>query len=93
MNATRQVTIQNHAGIHCRPSAAIIEAVKKFPDVSLTLKSAKGDIDLNSILSLLTLALQEGDKVTLVASGPQANEAVQVIGDLFEHHFDFPPQS
>lgn len=93
MSVSRKLIIQNHAGIHCRPSAAIISAAKKYPEVKLNLKGVRGDIELNSILSLLTLALQEGDSVTLTAQGKNETDALKEIGDLFEFHFDFPPQS
>jgi phosphocarrier protein HPr len=87
----RIVTIQNQAGIHCRPSSEILLTVQKFPDCSFHVESKQGSADLNSMLALLGLGLCEGDTVTIRTDGENEKEACDVISALFAFNFDFPP--
>ncbi len=88
--AEKTVTVKNRDGIHCRPSSAIMNAALEYPDTEFTIKTEKGESDLGSILSLLSLGLQRGDDVTVVTSGNQDQEACDKIAELFEFEFDFP---
>lgn len=86
------VTVENEAGIHCRPSSEILMKCQSFPNCSISVSTAKGDAELSSILSLIGLGLMKGDVVTVKAEGENEEEACRVIADLFAYHFDFPPQ-
>lgn len=90
---SRIFTIKNKAGIHCRPSSVILNAIKnEFPDhlIEVVLESGKR-AEINSILTLLSLELACGVTATLCVEGIDEDKAVQRLGDLFEQHFDFPP--
>ena len=84
------VTIQNEAGIHCRPSSEILLTVQKFPDCVIHVESKQGTIELNSMLTLLGLGLCQGDTVTIKADGKNEEEACEAISALFAFNFDFP---
>ena len=86
----KEVTVKNQDGIHCRPSSVIMTAVQKFPDCSFHLNTSKGDAELSSILSLISLGLAKGDSVVLRVEGPGEEDACEEIAGLFEYEFDFP---
>ena len=86
---TKTVTIRNKAGIHCRPSSAIMMTAEKFTGCQFSIRTAKGISELNSILDLLALGLQQGDDVEINVSGPNEEEACQKIAKLFATEFDF----
>jgi phosphotransferase system HPr (HPr) family protein len=86
----KEVTIKNSAGIHCRPSSMILAAVENFPGHEFKIDSEKGGSTLGSIMELLALGLQRGDKVKISVSGPDENEAGVKMAGLFSHEFDFP---
>ena len=90
----RLVTVRNHAGIHCRPSGVILYSIKnEFPDHSFHLITGDGtQIDVDSILALLSAALSCGTSAVLQVEGIDEDKAIKRIGDLFEHEFDFPPR-
>ncbi len=90
----RNVTIHNHAGIHCRPSSVILNTVNsEFPCHTFILTSASGDeCELNSIMGLLALGLVCGDQAQLSVEGPEEEKAADRIAELLEHEYDFPPQ-
>ena len=93
MQSTK-VTIQNAAGIHCRPASVIINTVhSEFPNHKFTVTSPEKEvIALDSILNLISLGLQCGDEILLEVEGPQEAEACEKIAGLFAFHFDFPPR-
>ena len=86
------VTVQNEAGIHCRPSSEILLAVQNFPDCIIHAESKHGNVELNSMLALLGLGLAEGDEVKIITQGENEDEACAVIAALFAFNFDFPPK-
>jgi phosphocarrier protein len=88
----KTVTVINKAGIHCRPSSAILTKKEEFPDTQISIVAKGEEIELASILGLLSLGLQYGDEVTVKTDGQNAEEACQVMADLFEYEFDFPQE-
>lgn len=93
MTGERLVTIRNKAGIHCRPSGVILNAVRdEFPDHRFRLSAPAGEIELESMLDLLSLGLARGVEARLTVEGPDPDRALKRIGDLFEYEFDFPPR-
>ncbi len=87
-----KLTINNKAGIHCRPSAAIMAAVNNYSDCDFLLSTKNGETKLESILELLSLAITYEDKVTLTTSGQEENEANLEVAELLEREFDFPTE-
>ena len=85
-----RTTVENEAGIHCRPSSEILLKRQEFPNCEITISSKKGDADLSSILSLIGLGLAQGDQVTVKADGEDEENACSIIAELFAYHFDFP---
>ena len=91
---TRNVTIRNRAGIHCRPSSVILNTVTaEFPDHKFELTSMRGEsCELNSIMGLLALCLACGEKAVLTVEGADEVNAADKIAALLEKEYDFPPQ-
>jgi len=90
----KKVKIYNKAGIHCRPSSVILTTIKTdYPDTNFTLtKDGQPPMELNSILSLISLGLHHGNEALLQVEGPNEEEACAKIASLLENEFDFPPQ-
>ena len=88
---TVKATIRNEAGIHCRPSAAIVKMAGPYPG-EITVVSESGRCDLKSIMGLLSLGLGPGEKISLKVKGPGEKEFASRLKTLFETHFDFPPR-
>lgn len=86
----RYATVRNAAGIHCRPSAVIVSAVLAYGGKVLVSCDA-GEVDLRSLLALVSLGLGEGSRVQIRVSGPDEEAFCAQMVELFERHFDFPP--
>lgn len=87
----KKAIIRNEMGIHCRPSARIVtEAIRQTGEIKVIAES--GEADLRSLLSLVSLGLQEGTEVRIQVTGGNEADVCDYFVELFETHFDFPPQ-
>ena len=82
----------NEAGIHCRPSSVIVSARREFEAAVLVQRGADA-CELGSVMDLLSLGLEQGEDVTIRATGRDEAEACACLVALFERHFDFPPRA
>ena len=82
------VTVRNKNGLHARPSSVLAETALRFKDTSISILRGDLEVDAKSIMELLLLEAACGVELTLVASGPQAREAVEELLGLFEREFD-----
>lgn len=89
----KKVVIRNRAGIHCRPSGMILNAVEKFSGTEFKLIAENGTSSMQSILELLSLGLQQGDEVLLQVKGNDEVNACETIAALLEKEFDFPQKT
>lgn len=86
--------VKNKAGIHCRPSSAILMAAMEYSqDHKMQAICPRGTSSLSSILELLSLGLQCGDEVAIKVEGPRETELGDKLVELFAHEFDFPPKT
>jgi phosphocarrier protein HPr len=86
-----KATIQNEAGIHCRPSAILVKEGIAYPGEILVTAEA-GTCTLTSALELIMLGLEPQTEVKIQVSGPDEEVFCKKLVELFETHFDFPPQ-
>jgi len=82
----REVEIRNQYGIHARPAAMLVKTASRFQsDITV----AKGDnkVSGKSIMGLMTLEAGLGVKLTIMAEGRDAEQALDAIQALFEQKF------
>lgn len=82
----REFKILNKFGIHARPAALFVKTVGQFQSDIQVVKDgnfASG----RSIMSLLTLEGYCGSTLKVSATGPDAEEALDAIGDLIKNKF------
>jgi phosphocarrier protein FPr len=75
------ILIPNPTGLHARPAAVLANVAKTFQSA---VKLQVGDRSANarSVTSLMALEVARGDKVVLVAKGPDAKQAVEKLSKL-----------
>ncbi|MFU8779663.1 MAG: HPr family phosphocarrier protein [Kiritimatiellia bacterium] len=83
--------VQNAQGIHCRPSALIVKHVGNY-DGQIRVIGERGSTSLRSIMELMTLELYPQSEVLIQVEGPDEDRVCGELVDLFETHFDFPPE-
>ncbi|WP_238174570.1 phosphoenolpyruvate--protein phosphotransferase [Kribbella kalugense] len=85
--------VGNEHGLHARPAARLVGVVNGFDaTVTLTdLDTGKGPVDAGSLSMVATLNAQQGHRVRVGASGPQADEALAAIEKLAAENFGDEP--
>jgi phosphocarrier protein HPr len=78
----RLVRVAAHEGLHARPAADFVRAVKES-GAAVTISFNGRTADARSLLAVLTLGVAEGDEVTISAEG-EDEEAVAALAELLE---------
>jgi phosphocarrier protein len=80
---TRQVTVRSSNGLHARPADLFARQAGKFESKIEVVKEGVR-VDGKSILDVLTLAATQGTLLTLEATGPDAEAALEALAKLIE---------
>ena len=77
------VELKNEQGLHARPSAEIVKIVRKY---NSELRIIKDDIEVDgsSIMELMTLAAEKGQKLILKADGEDGKELLDILQKFIE---------
>jgi phosphocarrier protein HPr len=80
------LTVHHEVGLHARPAAVFVKTAKQFCSA---IKVTHGEREANakSILSVLTLGVDQGAVVTLYAEGEDADRALEALEALVEDNF------
>lgn len=76
----RDIEIKNSQGLHARPAALFVQIVSKYNAEVAVTKDGE-TINGKSIMGILTLGIQQGSVIRIVADG---EEAEPVMNDLAE---------
>ena len=77
----QEVIIKSKQGLHARPAALFVQVANRY-DSAITIKKDKEKINGKSIMGILILAAEKGTKVTIIAEGPDAEEALEKLVEL-----------
>jgi phosphocarrier protein HPr len=78
--------IVNERGLHARAAAVLTRLAQRYP-CEIVLSKDDQRANGKSIMGLLLLCGAKGTLLHVEAEGPQAEEAVQAIGDLIAQRF------
>lgn len=67
--AKRIYQVKNPAGLHARPASLIVAEASKYPDVSLSISKDNKDVNLKSIMGVMSLAVGYYDEIQITAVG------------------------
>ncbi len=82
----RSLTICNRKGLHARASARFVQTVEKF-DADVRVMRCGETVGGTSIMGLMMLAASPGTKITVEATGREANEVIEALTALIELRF------
>ena len=74
--------IQNEHGLHARPSAILVNEVKKY-NAAVTVQNLDRDsqpVSAKSLMKIVALGVVKGHRLRFVATGEQAQQAIDGIG-------------
>ena len=81
MTFKRDVVIKNKSGLHARPAAVFVQIANKY-DCEIIVRKGKQKVNGKSIMGIMMLAAEKGAKITVIAEGDGAKEAVYELRDL-----------
>lgn len=79
--------LANEVGLHARPAALLARSLNGL-QASVTVVSGDNEADAASVLGVMGLGARKGDRITLRANGPDAQQAIDRILDLAKRNFD-----
>lgn len=82
----KKVKVLNEAGLHARPSSVLVKTASQFKS-DLFIEMYGYRINGKSILGLMTLAAEKGSEMELIMDGPDEEEAMEAVTELFENKF------
>jgi phosphocarrier protein HPr len=84
------VTVTNPLGLHARAAARFVHAASAFESRIRVGRDGR-EMDGKSIMGLLLLAASRGTMLTISASGPDEQHAIDALRALVERGFDEVP--
>ena len=79
----KQITITAQHGIHTRPAALLVKTAKTY-HCDIIIECSGKQASAKSLFKLQTLGLYNGVTVKVIATGEQAEEAVEVVSKLLQ---------
>lgn len=80
------IEIINQLGLHARAAARFVETASRFV-AEVTVTNGDESVSGKSILGLMMLAAGQGTQLSLVAIGPDADEAIDALAALIAQRF------
>ncbi|GAA1636340.1 phosphoenolpyruvate--protein phosphotransferase [Kribbella alba] len=88
-----EVAVSNNHGLHARPAAKLVALVQRY-DAAVTLTdvdTGRGPVNAGSLSMVATLNAQQGHRLRVGATGPQAGAALEAVRELADRAFDDTP--
>lgn len=83
----REVTVNLEAGLHMTPLSQIVQLVQKY-NCKMHIHKGAHAADATSMLDLMTLGAERGTRLSITATGDQAEPALDAVMRLFEANFE-----
>lgn len=83
---TKEFTITNKLGLHARPAAMFVKLSASF-DADIWVEKDDEQVNGKSIMGLMMLAAGYGATIKISAEGPQAEQALESLGNLVTSGF------
>ena len=87
MKLSQQLDIMNKLGLHARAASKLVKLASEF-DCELTIEKDDQSVSCKSIMGVMMLAASCGSRVTLIADGQDAQEAMDALTKLIDRRFD-----
>jgi phosphocarrier protein len=83
---SREVLISNNIGLHARPATFFIQKANSYK-CSVWVEKEERRVNAKSLLGVLSLGIVKGMTITVIADGPDENEAVDGLIELVNTGF------
>lgn len=85
----REIEVKNETGLHARPASMFVNLAGTFKSkIELQRLGGEDLYNAKSIIMLLSLGLEQGEKAILSAEGEDEKQAVDALAELVESFED-----
>lgn len=82
----KEVSVQNHVGLHARPATFFIQKANEFKS-SIWVEKEERRVNAKSLLGVLSLGIVGGTNIRIIADGTDEQLAVEALVKLIESGF------
>ena len=83
----KEAVVNNQVGLHARPATFFIQKANEFKS-SIWVEVEERRVNAKRLLGVLSLGIVKGTEITLIANGPDEEEAVEALATLLASDFD-----
>lgn len=77
---SKEITIRLENGLEARPVALLVQVASKY-ESNVYVESDEKKVNAKSIMGMMSLGLDIGEKVTVIADGKDEEKALEEIGN------------
>lgn len=85
--AEATLLVRHELGLHARPAAQFVKTACAF-DCDITVWRDDQQANAKSILGILSLSVNQGTRIRVCASGPDAEQALRALSEIVERNFE-----
>jgi len=86
--AERTVVVASQVGLHARPASIFTQAAQQC-GISVSIgRPGEAPVSASSILQVMGLAVKHGERVTITAEGPSADEVLDQLAEVLATDLD-----
>ncbi len=79
-------TINDPLGIHARPAGMLAKLAKTYADTTVTITKEPKTVKATQLMMLMSLAVKNGDTVTVRAEGASEDAAIAAMEKFFQEN-------
>ena len=83
---SKEVLVSNQVGLHARPATFFIQKANEFKS-SVWVEKDERRVNAKSLLGVLSLGITRGVNISVIADGPDEEQAVMSLVDLISSNF------
>ena len=83
----KEVLVQNQVGLHARPATFFIQKANEYKS-SIWVEMEERKVNAKSLLGVLSLGITKGLTISIIAEGPDEEEAVNEVVALISSDFE-----
>jgi phosphotransferase system HPr (HPr) family protein len=89
MSKTLEIVVTNKVGLHARPAALFVKEASRYSSKVLVENMSRNTAAVNarSILSVLSIGVNQNDRIRLTADGADEEQAIEGLLGLIERNF------
>lgn len=80
---SKSMTINIPKGLEARPVALLVQVASQY-ESSIYVEIQEKKVNAKSIMGMMSLGLAEGEKITIIADGPDEDAAVVQLTNIFQ---------